>query len=84
MALGNSAARTVISASEYGCTVLGVISVVTFGSYSAKRTMEELGKESLSLTCIDELVGVGLENGSITRSLAERIRKYARGQERKQ
>ncbi len=84
MALGNSAARAVIAARDYGCIILGIISVVAFESCSAERTMGELGVKTLSLTCIDELVGVGLENGSITGLLAECIRKYAKGQERKQ
>ena len=84
LALGNSAKHAVLAARNYGYIVLGVISIIEFGSCSAERTMWDLGINTLSLTSVDELVGVGLENGSITGLMAERICKYAKGQERKQ
>lgn len=82
MVLGTSVSRAVTAARDCGCAVLGAVSVVSFESCAAERAARERGFRTVSLTTISEITGVCLQNGSINKIQAERIRQYAYGWER--
>lgn len=73
---GGSSVEVVRALQEAGAEVLGVISIFTYGMAKAKKTFEEAGVPTYSLSDFDHILEVAAEKGTIKKDDIQRLKAF--------
>lgn len=73
---GGSAIEVVDALREAGAEVLGIVSIFTYGMKKGLERLAQAGVTNYSLSNLDALVGVAVEDGRIAAEWKERILKF--------
>ena len=73
---GGSAIEVVDALREAGAEVLGIVSIFTYGMKKGLERFAQAGVTNYSLSNLDALVGVAVEDGRIAAEWKERILKF--------
>ena len=73
---GGSSVEVVRALQEAGAEVLGVISIFTYGMAKAKKTFEEAGVPTYSLSDFDHILEVAAQKGTIKKEDIQRLKAF--------
>jgi orotate phosphoribosyltransferase len=73
---GGSSVEVVRALQEAGAEVLGVISIFTYGMAKAKKTFEEAGVPTYSLSDFDHILEVAAQKGTIKKDDIQRLKAF--------
>ncbi len=73
---GGSSVEVVRALQEAGAEVLGVISIFTYGMSKAKKTFEEAGVPTYSLSDFDHILEVAAKKGTIKKEDIQRLKAF--------